>query len=106
MFDRIIVRVNLYDSTDRGSSQLASHSIITFVNHYTHFVYLYPVKTHSAREMCNAMMSYVAQCSLIDEIKSDPPGSDLMSQEAVANLNKWLGLRHVVSSLTDVHIHV
>ena len=75
-------------------------AIITFVNHYTHFVYLYPVKTHSAREMCNAMMSYVAQFGLIDEIKSDP-GSDLMSQ-AVADLNKWFGLRHVVS-LTDVH---
>ena len=74
--------------------------IITMVNHHTHFVYLYPVKTHSAKEMCHALMSYVKNFGLFDELKSDP-GSDLMSQ-AVADLNTWLGLRHQVS-LTDVH---
>jgi hypothetical protein len=50
--------------------------------------------------MCNAIMSYISQFGLVDQVMSNP-GSDLMSQ-AVADLNKWLGLRHVVS-LVDVH---
>ena len=75
-------------------------AIITIVNQYTHFVYLYPVKSHTAKEMANAIMSYICNFGLIDEILSDP-GSELMSK-AIQELNAWLGLRHKVS-LTDVH---
>jgi exodeoxyribonuclease III len=75
-------------------------AIITMVNHHTHFVYLYPVKSHNAKEMCSAIMSYIGNFGLVDEIISDP-GSELMSQ-AVSDLNKWIGLRHTVS-LVDVH---
>jgi hypothetical protein len=50
--------------------------------------------------MANAIMSYICNFGLIDEILSDP-GSELMSK-AIQELNAWLGLRHKVS-LTDVH---
>ena len=74
--------------------------VVTIVNHFTHFVYLYPIRDHSAKELANALMSYVGNFGLVDEILSDQ-GSDLMSQ-AVADLNTWLGLKHKVA-LVDVH---
>jgi exonuclease III len=81
-------------------SEDGHQAIVTIVNHHTHFVYLHPVKTHSARDVCGALMAYIGNFGLVDEVKSDP-GSDLLSK-AVTDLNKWLGLRHVVS-LVDVH---
>jgi hypothetical protein len=81
-------------------SEDGHQAIVTIVNHHTHYVYLHPVKTHSARDVCGALMAYIGNFGLVDEVKSDP-GSDLLSK-AVADLNKWLGLRHVVS-LVDVH---
>ena len=74
--------------------------VVTIVNHFTHFVYLYPIRDHSAKELANALMSYIGNFGLVDEILSDQ-GSDLMSQ-AIADLNTWLGLRHKVA-LVDVH---
>ena len=74
--------------------------VVTIVNHFTHYVYLYPIKDHSPGQLANAMMSYVANFGLVDEVLSDQ-GSDLMSA-AIADLNAWLGLRHKVS-LVDVH---
>ena len=74
--------------------------IITMVNHYTHYVHLYPVKNHDANSIACALMSYIGNFGLFDELASDP-GSDIMS-EAVSELNSWLGLRHKVS-LVDVH---
>ena len=70
-------------------------AIVTLVNHYTHYVHLYPVKAHDATWLANALMSYVENVGLFDELASDP-GSDMMSK-AVAELNSWLGLRHKVS---------
>ena len=74
--------------------------IITMVNHYTHYVHLYPVRNHDANSIACALMSYIGNFGLFDELASDP-GSDIMS-EAVSELNSWLGLRHKVS-LVDVH---
>ena len=74
--------------------------LVTIVNHFTHFVYLYPIKNHSAKELANALMSYIGNFGLVDEIMSDQ-GSDLMSA-AIAELNLWLGLKHKVA-LVDVH---
>jgi hypothetical protein len=58
------------------------------------------VKSYNSEGVANALMSYVGNFGLFDELMSDP-GSDLMSS-AVAELNSWLGLRHKVS-LVDVH---
>ena len=74
--------------------------IITMVNHYTHHVYLYPAKTHDSENIANALMGYIGNFGLFDELASDP-GSDITSQ-AIKELNSWLGLRHKVS-LVDVH---
>jgi hypothetical protein len=75
-------------------------AIITMVNHHTHHVHLYAVKSYNSEGVANALMSYVGNFGLFDELASDP-GSDLMSG-AIKELNKWLGLRHKVS-LVDVH---
>ena len=74
--------------------------IITIVNHYTHHVYLYPAKAHDSENIANALMGYIGNFRLFDELASDP-GSDITSQ-AIKELNSWLGLRHKVS-LVDVH---
>ncbi len=74
--------------------------MIAIVNHFTHFVYLYPIRDHSAKELANALMPYIGNFGLVDEILSDQ-GSDLMST-AVAELNLWLGLKHKVA-LVNVH---
>ena len=75
-------------------------AIITVVNHYTHQVFLYPVKKYDSESLANALMQYISNFGLFDELISDP-GSDLTSK-AIEELNSWLGLRHVVS-LVDVH---
>ena len=75
-------------------------AIITMVNQFTHFVYLYPVKEANSRSMCQAIMAYISNFGLVDQIISDP-GTENLNQ-AVKDLNAWLGIRHVVS-LTDVH---
>ena len=95
---RHTIGVDTVDITPHSAD--GHQAIVTIVNHHTHFVYLHPVKTHTARDVCGALMSYVGNFGLVDEVKSDP-GSDLTSK-AVEELNKWLGLRHVVS-LVDVH---
>ncbi len=74
--------------------------IVTIVNHFTHLVYLYPTKEFDAHSIACAIMSYISNYALVDEIISDP-GSDLMSK-AVKEVNDWLGIRHKVS-LVDVH---
>ena len=40
--------------------------VITIVNHFTHFVYLYPIRDHSAKEVANALMSYIGNFGLVD----------------------------------------
>jgi hypothetical protein len=75
-------------------------AIVTMVNHHTHHVHLYPVKLYDAAGVADALMSYIGNFGLFDEIASDP-GSDLMAG-AIKELNEWLGLRHKVS-LVDVH---
>ena len=49
------------------------------MNHYTHFVYLHPVKSFDAKSMAGAIMAYVASFALIDGIITDP-GPDMMSE--------------------------
>jgi len=75
-------------------------AIITIVNHYTHHVFLYPVKKYDSTSLADALMQYISNYGLFDELISDP-GSDLTSK-AIEELNSWLGVRHVVS-LVDVH---
>jgi exonuclease III len=75
-------------------------AIITVVNHYTHFVFLYPVKRYDSESLANALMAFISNFGLFDELISDP-GSDLTSK-AIQEVNEWLGVRHVVS-LVDVH---
>ena len=74
--------------------------VVVIVNHYTHFVYLHPVKSYDAESMAGAIMAYMANFALVDGIITDP-GSDMMSA-VVKEVNEWLGLRHKVS-LVDVH---
>jgi hypothetical protein len=61
---------------------------------------LYPAKAHDSENIANALMGYIGNFGLFDELASDP-GSDITSQ-AIKELNSWLGLRHKVS-LVDVH---
>jgi hypothetical protein len=75
-------------------------AIITVVNHYTHHVFLHKVKKYDAESVADALMVYIGNFGLFDQLISDP-GSDLTSK-AVMELNKWLGVRHIVS-LVDVH---
>ena len=58
------------------------------------------MKKYDSASLADALMSYIGNFGLFDELISDP-GSDLTSK-AVEELNKWLGIRHVVS-LVDVH---
>jgi len=75
-------------------------AIVTLVNHFTHNVFLYPVRAYDSDGIADAIMAYISNYGLFDELASDP-GSDLMSK-ALKEVNKWLGLKHVVS-LVDVH---
>jgi len=62
------------------------------VNLLTKHCEIYPVKDKSALTLANAIFDYVTTYGLFDELRSDP-GSDLTS-EVVAQLNKWIGIRH------------
>jgi hypothetical protein len=75
-------------------------AVITVVNHYTHHVFLYPVKKYDSESLANCLMSFISNFGFFDELISDP-GSDLTSN-AIKEVNAWLGLRHVIS-LVDVH---
>jgi hypothetical protein len=74
--------------------------LVVSVDLKTKHVGLYPIKTESALEVARALFEHMCTFGLYDEIISDP-GSNLMS-DVVAQLNLWLGVRHVIS-LVDVH---
>ena len=70
------------------------------VNHFTHLTYLHPVKNHSAEEVCDALIRYVGNFGLFDELRTDP-GSDLTSK-AVKEFTQWLGIRQKLS-VTNIY---
>ena len=42
-------------------------AIITMVNHYTHHVFLYPVKKYDSESLSNALMAFISNFGLFDE---------------------------------------
>ena len=65
------------------------------VEHYSHFPQAHPAKDYSAETLAKVLFKHFCTFGMFDEVVSDP-GSALMS-EAIAQLNKWLGIRHKVS---------
>ena len=65
------------------------------VDLFSHHVQVYPRKTHDALTLARNLFTYYATWGIYDEIITDP-GSDIMS-DAVTTLNKWLGIKHLVS---------
>ena len=68
---------------------------IMIVEHYSHFPQAYPAKDYSAETLAKALFKHFCTFGMFDELVSDP-GSALVS-DAIAQLNKWLGLQHKVS---------
>ena len=75
-------------------------TLVVIVEHFTKHVAVYPAKDYTAQTLAVALFQYFTTFGVFEEVWSDP-GSDLMS-EMVQQLNKWLGIKHVVS-LVDRH---
>ena len=88
-------RLTVTPADDQGND-----TAIVIVEHFTKFVAVYPDKRYDGESIARALMRFFATYGLFDELISDP-GSDIMSK-VVSQLNKWLGIRHVVS-LVDWH---
>ena len=73
---------------------------VVIVEHFTKHVGVYPSPDYTALTIATALFQYFCTFGLFEELWSDP-GSDIMS-EVVSQLNKWFGIRHVVS-LVDRH---
>jgi hypothetical protein len=95
---RAVIGVDTLTVTPKDT--LGNSYIIVMVNHHTKHAAGYPAKTKDAVTMATALFVYFCTYGMFDSIMSDP-GSDLMSQ-VVAQLNKYLGIRHTVS-LVDRH---
>ena len=65
------------------------------VDLFSHHVQIYPRKSHDAISLAQNMFIYYTTWGIYDEIITDP-GSDILS-DAVTTLNKWLGIKHVIS---------
>jgi len=88
-------RLTVTPADERGNCNL-----IVIVEHFTKYVSAYPAIDYTAMTLAKCLFTHFCTFGLFDELWSDP-GSDLMS-EVVAQLNDWLGIRHVVS-LVDRH---
>jgi hypothetical protein len=93
-------RVGVDRLTVTPKDDMGNDTAIVIVEHFTKFVAVYPDKEYTGESIARALMRFFASYGLFDELISDP-GSDIMSR-VVSQLNKWLGIRHVVS-LVDWH---
>ena len=89
-------RVGVDQLTVTPTDKQGNNGLIVVVEHFTKHVAVYPTKDQSA----SALFQYFTTFGIFEEVLSDP-GSDLMS-ETIVQLNKWLGICHVVS-LVDRH---
>ena len=74
--------------------------VVMVVEHYSHLPVAYAAKSYSAEELAGILFKHFVTYGLFDELASDP-GSAMMA-DVVAQLNRWLGVRHKVS-LVDRH---
>ena len=65
------------------------------VEHFTKHVVVYPAKEYTSQSLATALFQYFTTFGVFEEVWSDP-GSVMMA-DMVEQLNKWLGIRHVVS---------
>ena len=65
------------------------------VDGFSKYVYVRPSAVYNAESIATTLFIYFTTFGVFDELWSDP-GSDLMS-DVVKQLNKWLGIKHVVS---------
>ena len=63
-----------------------------FRDHFTKFVFIFPVANHDAVSAALAIFTYCVLYGAFDVLMTDP-GSELTS-EAVALVNKWFGIHH------------
>jgi acetylornithine deacetylase/succinyl-diaminopimelate desuccinylase-like protein len=68
---------------------------IVVVEHFSHFVQVYPAKDYSEETVCGVLIRHYATFGLFDEIVSDPGSSFLGA--VVAKLNKIFGVSHRVT---------
>ena len=68
---------------------------IVIVEHYSHFVSIYPCKSYDEDTVLAALIRHYSTFGLFDEIASDP-GSAFMGK-AVSRINEIFGVRHKVS---------
>ena len=88
-------RVGVDNLAMTPADENGNQHLIVIVCHFTKYVWGMPAKSYTAPTIASALFVYFSMFGLFDELWSDP-GSDLMS-EVVAQLNKWLGVKHVVS---------
>lgn len=69
-------------------------------DHYTKFVFLYPVAEHNAVNAATSIFLHCVYFASFDTLISDP-GSDFTS-EMLSLLNSWFGVHHIFS-LVDRH---
>lgn len=69
--------------------------LIVVINLFTKFVSMYPAPDKSAETVARALLIHFASYGTFEHLVSDP-GSEFMA-EVVQQLNKWLGIQHVVS---------
>jgi hypothetical protein len=74
---------------------LGNNGAYVIVVYFSKLVTIFPTKNRGSDSLCDALIQFISRYGLFDEIHSDP-GSEILS-EAVASLNEWLGVRHVVS---------
>ena len=93
-------RVGVDRLTVTPADKSGNTTLIVIVEHFTKHVAVYPAKDYTAQSLAIALFQYFTTFGVFEEVWSDP-GSDLMS-DMVQQLNKWLGIKHVVS-LVDRH---
>ena len=93
-------RVGVDRVTGTPPDKQGNNGLIAVIEHFTKHVAVYLSKGLSAKFLAMVLFQYFTTFGLFEEVWSDP-GSDLMS-ETIEQLNKWLGIRHVVS-LVDRH---
>lgn len=68
---------------------------IVLVEHFAHFVQVYPVKSYDANTVVQTLIKHYSTFGIFDELVHDP-GSAFMS-DVCTKLNEMFGIRHKVS---------
>jgi hypothetical protein len=88
-------RIGMDHVTVTPADRNGNTCILLIVEHFSHFPQAYPAKDYSTESVLKALIKHFTTFGVFDEIISDP-GSSFMS-DAVIELEKYLGMRHVVS---------